>query len=268
MVRAMPSFTCLGPSFMQHATYPDLRGKRVLVTGGGSGIGAAIVEAFVSQGAQVLFLDIAEGESHALEKKLSGAKPAPRFFKCDLTDIPAVQAMIARLEKEFGGIQVLINNAANDDRHDVGEITAGYWDQRIAVNLRHQFFCAQAVIPAMQKAGGGVILNMGSVSWHLGEPRMAIYQTTKAAIEGMTRALARDFGADGIRVNCILPGAVKTERQMKLWHTPEAEKAILNTQCLKTRLEPEDIAALALFLGSDSARGCTAHNYFVDAGYR
>jgi NAD(P)-dependent dehydrogenase (short-subunit alcohol dehydrogenase family) len=252
---------------MQQAIYPDLRGKRVLITGGGSGIGAAIVEGFAYQGAQVLFLDIAEMESRALEKSLAANDPPPRFFKCDLTDIPAVQAMIARLEKEFGDIQILVNNAANDDRHTVGEITADYWDQRIAVNLRHQFFCAQAVIPAMQKAGGGVIINMGSVSWHVAEPKMAIYQTTKAAIEGMTRALARDFGADGIRVNCILPGAVKTERQMKLWHTPESEKAILDAQCLKTRVEPEDVAALALFLGSQSARSCTAHNYFVDAGY-
>jgi NAD(P)-dependent dehydrogenase (short-subunit alcohol dehydrogenase family) len=253
---------------MQHATYPDLRGKRVLVTGGGSGIGAAIVEGYVSQGAQVLFLDIAEEESRALEKKLSGANPAPRFFKCDLTDIPALQAMMAKLEKEFGSVQILVNNAANDDRHTVGEITADYWDQRIAVNLRHQFFCAQAVIPAMQKAGCGVILNMGSVSWHLAEPKMAIYQTTKAAIEGMTRALARDFGADGIRVNCVVPGAVRTPRQMKLWHNPEEEKKILDTQCIKTRIEPEDVAAVTLFLGSDSARSCTAQNYFVDAGYR
>ncbi|HEY5346973.1 MAG TPA: SDR family oxidoreductase [Rhizomicrobium sp.] len=253
---------------MQHASYPDLKGKRVLITGGGSGIGAALVEAFAGQGAQVLFLDIAEEDARGLEKKLSGSALPPHFFKCDLTDIPAVEAMVARLQKEFGSVQILVNNAANDDRHTVGEITADYWDQRIAVNLRHQFFCAQAVIPAMQKAGCGVILNMGSVSWHLAEPKMAIYQTTKAAIEGMTRALARDFGADGIRVNCIVPGAVRTARQMKLWHSPEAEKAILNTQCLKTRLEPEDIAALALFLGSDSARGCTAQNYFVDAGYR
>lgn len=253
---------------MQHAIYPDLRGKRVLITGGGSGIGAAMVEAFAGQGAQVLFLDIAEADSRALEKRLADSNPPPRFFKCDLTDIPALEAMMARLEKEFGGIQILINNAANDDRHVVGEITADYWDQRIAVNLRHQFFCAQAVMPAMKKAGGGVILNMGSVSWHIAEPKMAIYQTTKAAIEGMTRALARDFGADGIRVNCILPGAVRTERQMKLWHSPEAEKAILDTQCIKIRIEPEDVAALALFLGSDSARSCTAQNYFVDAGYR
>jgi NAD(P)-dependent dehydrogenase (short-subunit alcohol dehydrogenase family) len=253
---------------MEHAVYPSLRGKRVVITGGGSGIGAAMVDAFARQGSQVFFLDIAEDEARALEKSLSKLDPAPRFFRCDLKNVADIQSTFAKIEKDFGGIEILVNNAANDDRHKVGELTADYWDDRIAVNLRHQFFCSQAVVPAMKAAGAGVILNLGSVSWHLAIPDLAIYQTAKAGIEGLTRGLARDLGADGIRVNCIVPGGVRTPRQTKLWHNPEAEKEMLNTQCLKFRVESEDIAAMALFLASDSARACTAHPYFVDAGYR
>jgi NAD(P)-dependent dehydrogenase (short-subunit alcohol dehydrogenase family) len=253
---------------MRHAMYSDLRGKRVVITGGGSGIGAAIVPAFAHQGAQVVFLDIDEPSSRALERDLAGLSPAPRFLKCDLRDLAAIRECFDRIARDHGDVQILINNAANDDRHAVEEVTPGYWDERIAVNLRHQFFCAQAVIPAMKRAGGGVIVNLGSISWHLALPDLPIYQTAKAAIEGMTRALARDLGSDRIRVNCIVPGAVCTPRQTLLWHTPEVEAEIIARQCLKTRVEPDDIAAMALFLASDSARMCTAHSYFVDAGYR
>jgi NAD(P)-dependent dehydrogenase (short-subunit alcohol dehydrogenase family) len=253
---------------MRHATYPDLSGKRVVITGGGSGIGAAIVPAFASQGARVIFLDIDESSSRALERDLAGLSPAPRFVNCDLRDLAAIRECFDRIASDIGDVEILINNAANDDRHDVEKVTPEYWDERIAVNLRHQFFCAQAVIPAMKKAGGGAIINLGSISWHLALPDMPIYQTAKAAIEGMTRALARDLGCDRIRVNCIVPGAVCTPRQTMLWHTPEVEAEILSRQCLKMRVEPGDVAAMALFLASDSARMCTAHSYFVDAGYR
>jgi NAD(P)-dependent dehydrogenase (short-subunit alcohol dehydrogenase family) len=252
---------------MPHTVYPSLRNKRVVVTGGGSSIGAAIVESYARQGAQVFFLDIAEADSRALEKKLAEYPAPPRFFSCNLTDLAAVKAVFERIQQD-GAIDVLVNNAANDDRHQIGDVTPAYWDDRIAVNLRHYFFCAQAVVPGMKAAGGGAILNLGSVSWHLALPDLAIYQTAKAGIEGMTRGLARDLGAHGIRVNCVVPGGVRTPRQIKLWHNPDEENRMLGQQCLKARVEPSDVAAMVLFLSSDDARMCTGHEYFVDAGWR
>jgi NAD(P)-dependent dehydrogenase (short-subunit alcohol dehydrogenase family) len=253
---------------MDHSVYSGLRGKRVVITGGGSSIGAAFVEAFVGQGSEVIFLDIAESESRELEARLSGHSPAPRFLHCDLRDVKAIGRAFALISEKFGPVDILVNNAASDDRHRVGDITAEYWDERIATNLRHLFFCTQAVVPGMKSAGKGVILNMGSVSWHLALADLAIYQTAKAGIEGLTRALARDLGVHGIRVTCIVPGGVRTPRQTRLWHTPEEEARILAQQCLKSRVEPEDVAAMALFLASDGARMCTGHEYFVDAGWR
>jgi NAD(P)-dependent dehydrogenase (short-subunit alcohol dehydrogenase family) len=253
---------------MQHATYTCLRGKRIVITGGGSGIGAAFVEAFARQGSQVIFLDIADDESRDLERRLSSIAPAPRFMHCDLRDVRAIESTFAQITDKFGPVEVLVNNAANDDRHALDKVTAEYWDERIATNLRHVFFCTQAVMPAMKAAGGGIILNMGSVSWHLALADLTVYQTAKAGIEGLTRALARDLGVHGIRVACIVPGGVRTPRQTRLWHTPEEEARILEQQCLKTRVEPEDVAAMALFLASDGARMCTGHEYFVDAGWR
>lgn len=249
------------------ATYPDLAGKRVLITGGGSGIGAGIVDAFVKQGAQVFFVDIVEDASHALVESLKDATHAPVFFKCDLTNLDALSQVIAQIEQEHGAIEVLINNAANDHRHEVKDVTAKYWDDSLAVNLRHQFFCAQAVAPGMKKAGGGVILNFGSISWHLALPNLTLYMTAKAAIEGLTRGLARDLGQDGIRVNTVIPGSVLTERQKALWHSPEAGQAILASQVLPQPVEIEDIAAMALFLSSDNGRRCSGRDYFVDAGW-
>lgn len=249
------------------ATYPDLAGKRVLITGGGSGIGAGIVDAFVKQGAQVFFVDIVEDASRALVESLKDAKHAPVFFKCDLTNLDALSQVIAQIEKDHGAIEVLINNAANDHRHEVHEVTGKYWDDSLAVNLRHQFFCAQAVAPGMKKAGGGVILNFGSISWHLALPNLTLYMTAKAAIEGLTRGLARDLGQDGIRVNTVIPGSVLTERQKALWHSPEAGQAILKSQVLPQPVEIEDIAAMTLFLSSDSGRRCSGRDYFVDAGW-
>ena len=246
----------------QRASYPSLAGKRVLVTGGGSGIGAGIVEGFVRQQADVIFFDIAEEESRALAERLGC-----RFERADLLDVPAAQALIARLIAEGGAFDVLVNNAANDDRHDWEEVTPAYWDERIGVNLKHQFFCAQAVAPGMREKGAGAIVNLGSISWHLGMKDIPIYQTAKAAIEGLTRALARELGEDGVRVTCVVPGNVRTPRQLK-WYTPEGEREIVEAQCLKGRLVPEDVAALVMFLASDDARLMTGHEYFVDAGWR
>jgi NAD(P)-dependent dehydrogenase (short-subunit alcohol dehydrogenase family) len=246
----------------QRAIYPSLRGKRVLVTGGGSGIGAGTVEAFARQGSDVCFFDVAEADSRALADRLGA-----RFERVDLTDIAATQAAIARLAAEGGDFDILVNNAANDDRHGIAEVTEDYWDNRLNVNLKHHFFCAQAVIPGMRAKGGGAIVNLGSISWHLGMPDMAIYQTAKAAIEGLTRSLARELGPDGIRVTCVVPGNVRTPRQLQ-WYTPEGEQEIVDAQCLKGRLAPEDVAAMVLFLASDDARLVTGHEYFVDAGWR
>jgi NAD(P)-dependent dehydrogenase (short-subunit alcohol dehydrogenase family) len=247
------------------AIYPSLRGKRVLITGGGSGIGAGIVEGFARQGSDVTFFDIAEEDSRSLVDGL--APGAARYEKVDLTDVEATQAIIRRLIERDGAFDILVNNAANDDRHGIDEVTPAYWDDRFNVNLRHLFFCAQAVVPAMRRKGGGAIVNLGSISWHLGLPDMPLYQTAKAAIEGLTRSLARDLGPDGIRVTCVVPGNVRTPRQLR-WYTPEAEAEIVKAQCLGGRLVPEDVAALVLFLASDDARLVTGHEYFVDAGWR
>jgi NAD(P)-dependent dehydrogenase (short-subunit alcohol dehydrogenase family) len=244
------------------AVYPSLKGKRVLITGGGSGIGAGIVEAFAAQGSDVTFIDINGSDSDALAHS-TGAK----FLRIDLTDIEATRQAIENVIDEGGPIDVLVNNAANDDRHEFDDVTEAYWDDRLNVNLKHQFFCAQAVVPGMRKKGGGVILNLGSISWHLALPGLILYETCKAAIEGLTRALARDLGGDNIRVCCIVPGNVRTPRQLK-WYTPEGEAEIVDAQCLVGRLVPADVAAMALFLASADARLITGHEYFVDAGWR
>ena len=244
------------------AVYPSLCGKRVLVTGGGSGIGAGIVEEFARQQSDVTFLDILNGESDAL-----AAQTGAKFSRVDLTDIRETRRCIQGFIEAGGPFDVLVNNAANDDRHKFDEVTEEYWNDRLNVNLKHQFFCAQAVVPGMREKGGGAIVNLGSISWHLALPDLVLYQTCKAAIEGLTRALARELGRDNIRVNCVVPGNVKTPRQMQ-WYTPEAEAALVKAQCIQHRLEPSDVAALVAFLASDDARGMTSHEYFVDAGWR
>lgn len=248
---------------MSSAVYPSLRGKRVVVTGGGSGIGAGLVEAFAAQGSEVHFLDILEDEAAALVERLAAATPAPVFHRCDLTDAGAIAACFERI----GPVQVLVNNAGNDDRHTLDEVTPAYFDERMAVNLRHMLFCAKAVLPAMKAEGGGAIINLGSISWHLGLPNLVLYETAKAGIVGMTRALARELGPDGVRVTCVTPGNVRTPRQLK-WYTPQGEAEIVAQQCLHGRIEPRDVAALVLFLSSDDARFCTGHEYWIDAGWR
>lgn len=252
---------------MHSAIYPSLVGRKVIVSGGGSGIGEAVVEAFARQGAAVAFVDIQEDPSAELIRRLADVDIPPHFIRCDITDCADYGHKIDKLIAHLGGCDVLINNAANDDRHRFEEVTPAYWDERIAVNLKHQFFAAKAVVPAMRAAGGGSIVNLGSISWHLGLKDLVVYQTAKAAIEGLTRSLARELGRDNIRVNTIIPGNVQTPRQMK-WYSPEAEAEIVAAQCLDGRIQPADIAAMALFLAADDSRFCTAHNYWVDAGWR
>jgi NAD(P)-dependent dehydrogenase (short-subunit alcohol dehydrogenase family) len=249
-------------SAVQSAVYPSLAGKRVVITGGGSGIGAGLVEAFARQGAETIFVDILEKESRDLVARLSGTPIQPAFHTLDLTDLAAMEAFFGAL----GGIDILINNAGNDDRHTLNDITPAYWDERIAVNLRHMLFAAKAVAPGMKARGGGAIINFGSISWHLGLSGLLLYETAKAGIEGMTRALARELGGDNIRVTAVVPGNVKTVRQMK-WYTPEGEAEIVAQQCLKARITPQHVASLVLFLASDDGRMCTGHEYWIDAGW-
>ena len=248
------------------ATYPSLADRTVFVSGGGSGIGAAIVSRFAEQGSRVAFCDIADEPSLGLVARLAPARV--RYHRCDLRDITALRATIAAVEGEFGSVTILVNNAARDDRHKMEDVTPEYWDERLSVNLRHQFFAAQAVAPGMIRLGGGSIVNMGSVSWMRGMPGMVAYTTAKAAINGLTRTLARELGVHNIRVNCIVPGAIATERQKKLWLTPEADRKLLDAQCLKFRLSEDDVARGVLFLASEEARGITGQNLIINAGLR
>jgi len=245
--------------------YHSLRDKVVLVTGGASGIGRAIVTAFAGQGARVAFLDRDEPAARAT---VADCQPAPVLFQpCDLTDITALRQAVAAVRGSLGPIAVLVNNAGNDDRHQTPDVTPDYFDGRVAVNLRHYLFAVQAVVGDMAAAGGGSIVNMGSITWKVGDGDCPIYLACKAAITGLSRGLAREFGPQGIRVNTVLPGWVMTERQIKLWLTPEGEAQIARAQCLRARLQPEDIAAMVLYLASDQARMCTSQDFIVDGGW-
>ncbi len=247
--------------------YPDLEGKVVVVTGGGSGIGEAIVRRFAQQGSKVGFIDIAEGPSKSLAAELTAAGHAVHFEQCDLRDIAALKAAFANIRAKFGLIGALVNNAAHDERHATLDVTPEYYDDRMNVNLRHQFFAAQAVIPDMQKLGGGSIINFGSTSWMVGMGGLAVYTAAKSAILGLTRSLARDFGPDNIRVNTIAPGWIMTERQKTLWWTPEADKALMEKQCIKRHLLPDDMARMALFFISEESGSCTNQQYIADGGW-
>jgi len=246
------------------ARYPDLAGRTVFVSGGGSGIGATFVTHFARQGCRVGFIDIDDAPSYSLVASLDSAPV--RYLRCDVRDVAALRDAIGEVERELGPIGILVNNAARDDRHAAAEVTPEYWDENMAVNLRHHFFAAQSVAPGMAKAGGGVIINMGSVAWLRGRPNLAAYASAKAAIAGLTRVLAREFGERNIRVNSIMPGAVDTERQRALWATPADEQRYLEAQCLKFRVSADDIARTALFLASDEARAITGQSIVVDAG--
>ena len=249
------------------AIYPSLRDRVVFVTGGASGIGAAEVAHFAAQGARVAFVDIADDAAQALVAQLRDAgHPEPFFQHCDLTDISALRAAIATVRHRLGAITVLVNNAANDQRHKWEDVTPEYWDERLATNLRHQFFAIQAIAPMMRDAGGGSIVNFGSVSWHTAQGGMPAYTTAKAAVEGLTRGMARDLGPFGIRVNTVIPGWIMTERQITLWLTPESEANLIRSQCLKQKLVPADVARLVLWLASDDSRMCTAQLWVADGG--
>ncbi len=250
------------------ASYPDLRGKVVFITGGGNGIGGAMTRAFAGQGSLVAFVDIAEDASTRLADLVHRETSAkPLYLHCDLRDIAALQKAIQEAAARLGDIAVLVNNAGNDDRHAVGSVTPAYWDDRIAVNQRHMFFTAQEVFPIMKRRGGGSIINLSSIIWKIKQTDAPIYSMSKASIHGLTRAIARDFGLAGIRVNTILPGAVWTERQKQLWLNPQMERDVMAGQCLQVHIEPEDVAQLALFLASDASRMCTAQEFTVDAGW-
>lgn len=246
------------------AIYPDLAGKVVVVTGGAGGIGESISRAFAAQGARVGVLDIDRARGDALQSDLGDGA---LFVPCDVTDIPALQAAIAAVRDRFGPVDVLINNAAHDERHDTLSVTEAYWDNRMAVNLKHQFFAAQAVLPDMKATGKGAIVNLGSCSWVIGQGGMAAYTASKSAVLGLTRSLARDFGEFGVRVNAVAPGWIMTERQLALWVTPETEKSIYENQCLKRRLVPDDVARVVVFMCSDEAGAVTNQHHIVDGGW-
>jgi NAD(P)-dependent dehydrogenase (short-subunit alcohol dehydrogenase family) len=248
------------------ARYPSLVDKSVLISGGGSGIGAAMAVLFAEQNCRVVVLDIADEPSRRLVESLRAEGKRTFFVHCDVTDVEALQRTIGALEAEHGAIDVLVNNAARDDRQELMSASVAYWDEAIAVNLRHHLFATQAVVPAMERKGGGSIINLGSVSWMRGRPGMVGYSTAKAAIHGLTRTLARELGPRNIRVNSLVPGAVVTERQRALWTSPEQEREFIDLQALKFRLAESDVARVALFIASDEARGCTGANFIVDAG--
>ena len=251
-----------------YAHYPSLADRVVLVTGGASGIGASMVEHFLAQGAKVAFLDIDQEAGKVLAATLAKRGPHdPLFIACDICDIDALQAAIARVRTHFGPIAVLVNNAANDLRHAMDSVSVASWDAGIAVNLRHQFFAAQAVAPEMRALHGGAIINLGSISWMIKQGGMPVYTTSKSAVQGLTRSLARDLGPHGIRVNTLVPGWVMTEKQLRLWLDETSDRRIDENQCLPTRLEAADIARMALFLAADDSRMCTAQDFIVDGGW-
>jgi NAD(P)-dependent dehydrogenase (short-subunit alcohol dehydrogenase family) len=250
------------------AQYPSLRDRVVLVTGGGSGIGESVVEHFCAQGARVTFVDIQTAASEALVARIAaGGGRKPRFIHADLRDVAGLQAAVERTGKEDGPIKVLVNNAGSDDRHRSADVTPDFWDDRMAVNLRHQFFAAQAVRPQMRDAGGGSIINFGSITWMVADTDCIAYVTAKSAINGLTRGLAHEFGKERIRVNCVVPGWIMTRRQLDLWVTPDGEAQIERSQSLPGRLYPPDIARMVLFLAADDSRMCTSQNYIVDGGW-
>ena len=246
----------------EFATYPSLRGQVAFVSGGATGLGAEFVTQLAAQGARVGFVDLQDDAGHAL------AETAGALYQhCDVRDIEAVQHAIAVTGEQLGPVTVLVNNAANDQRQSVETLTVAEWDEFMEINLRHQFFATQAVAPMMREAGGGSVVNLGSISAHIDLMDLPVYITAKAGIEGLTRTLARELGPDGIRVNCVLPGWVMTERQLTQWVTPEAEESIRRNQCLPQKLYPADVARLVLWLAAEDSRSCTAQRWIVDGGW-
>jgi NAD(P)-dependent dehydrogenase (short-subunit alcohol dehydrogenase family) len=248
----------------QGAIYPDLAGKTVIVTGGGSGIGESITRGFARQGSRVGFIDMAEEPSRALAAELGDGVV---YERADLTDVDALRRAIEAIRAALGPVDVLVNNAANDLRHRTEEVTSEFFDRMIAINLKQQFFCAQAVLPDMRAKRAGAIINFGSISWMQSKGGMAVYTAAKSAVLGLTRSLARDFGPDNIRVNAIAPGWIMTKKQIETWLTPEGEAEMMAGQCLKRRLMPDEVARFTVFLASDEASACTAQHYIVDGGW-
>jgi len=251
-----------------YASYPSLVDRTVFITGGADGIGSAMVEEFVEQGSKVAFADINPGAAAETVARCaaSGPRHIPRFYEVDLVDIPATKRVIDRALDDLGGISVLVNNAASDDRHTWDEVTPEYWDDRLNTNLRHYFFCIQAVAPQMIEAGTGSIINIGSSSYMMQEDFFPGYAIAKSAVEGITRTMARTFGPSGVRVNTVLPGWVATERQLSKWWTPEGEQQTLSDQAIKRRIYPREFAQMVLFLAADDGAACTAQQFLVDGG--
>ena len=248
--------------------YFDLENKRVFITGGGSGIGASIVEHFCEQNSEVYFIDINEEASNKLVSECKNKKLAiPTFIKCDLLNIKDLQGVISKIISEKGPIEILINNAANDERHKIENVTEEYWNERMNINLRHYFFTVQSVREAMIKNKSGVIVNIGSASWMIGQGGMAAYTAAKSGVVGLTRSFARDLGEYNIRVNSVVPGWTITERQIEKWLTPESEADMMKKQCIKRRLMPSDISKAVLFFSSNQSSGCTNQSYVVDNGW-
>lgn len=249
------------------ATYPSLKDCPVVISGGASGIGEAMVRAFAEQGAKVGFVDIAAEPGEALERQLRQAGHQARFITCDVTDIAAYQSAIADFALDHGDALVLVNNAAHDERHVWSQVTPEEWDSRMAVNLKHAFFAIQAVAPGMSRAGRGAIINYGSISWMIMTPSLPIYETAKAAAHGLTRSMARELGGSGIRVNTLVPGAVMTPRQLDLWVSPEGQEEVRRIQAIPESLTGQDCARMALFLASEDSRLITGQQFLVDAGW-
>ena len=251
-----------------YARYPSLSSRVVLITGGATGIGESLVRNFARQGSRVAFLDIQDEPAHALCRSLAEeGRSAPSYIHCDLTDIAALRAAVERVVKAYGTVDVLVNNAANDQRHQSEDVTPDYWDHCMAINLRPQFFMMQAVIPAMRAAGRGSIVNMSSISWMVPSTGLPAYTTAKAAVVGLTRTMAHELGPENIRVNCVLPGGIATERQQRLWYTPEYVANMMARQALKRTLVPDDVARLVLFLAADDSSAITNQSYIVDGGW-
>jgi len=250
------------------AVYSSLKGKVVLVTGGASGIGEAIVEALVLQGSRVLFIDIQDDAANSLVQRLQQPSCVPpEYFHCDLMNTSELQSVIERILSAHPAIDVLVNNAGNDKRHKIEEVTSEFWDWCMQTNLKHQFFMAQAVLPGMRRVKRGSIINMSSIGWVIPSTGIPVYVTAKAAIVGMTRALAHEVGTDGVRVNCVMPGAIATEKQRQLWFTEEYRKEILSRQAIKRDIQPEEVAKLVLFLASDESLAITNQSFVIDAGW-
>jgi NAD(P)-dependent dehydrogenase (short-subunit alcohol dehydrogenase family) len=260
--------TGAGGATAEFATYPSLRGQVAFVSGAATGLGAEFVAQLAAQGARVGFVDVQDEAGRALADAIvQRGHPEPFFRHCDVRDIPALQDAITATGDRLGPVTVLVNNAASDERHAVETLSVAEWDDRMQVNLRHQFFATQAAVPLMRAAGRGSVINLGSIAAHIDLMELPAYITAKAGIEGLTRTLARELGPFGIRVNCIVPGWVMTERQLTQWVTPEAEASIERNQCLPQKLYPDDVARMVLWLAAEDSRSCTAQRWVVDGGW-